>query len=64
MYVAERLTERKYPGLITATAKYADEMEALKNAGVHAAFNIYAEAGMGFAEHVCRLSETPSSTQA
>ena len=29
-------------------------MEALKEAGVDAAFNIYGEAGAGFAEHVCR----------
>jgi hypothetical protein len=33
-------------------AKYADEVKALEEAGVDSAFNLYAEAGAGFAEDV------------
>jgi hypothetical protein len=42
---------RKYgfKGKIAASAKYPDELEKLKEIGVDAAFNIYAEVGTGFA---------------
>jgi hypothetical protein len=46
------LVSRGYPGMITATAQFPDEIEELERAGVEAAFNLYAEAGSGFAEHV------------
>lgn len=64
MLVAEQLTRCSFSGRIAATAKYDDHVEQLKAAGVHAAFNIYAEAGVGFAEHVCAeinpsLSKSP-----
>jgi voltage-gated potassium channel Kch len=48
-----QMRRRGYSGLIAATAKYPDEVQELKEAGAEAAFNIYAEAGVGFAEHVC-----------
>lgn len=44
-----RLKEMKYRGRIAATAKYGDEEAALKAAGVDHTFNIYSEAGLGFA---------------
>lgn len=42
---------RKYgfKGKLAASAKYPDELEKLKELGVEAAFNIYAEVGTGFA---------------
>ena len=51
--VADYLRQRGYRGRVAATAKYPDHVEALRQAGVEAAFNIYAEAGAGFADHVC-----------
>jgi len=60
MFAARRLSERGCKGLIAAIAKYPDEIAELKEHGVHAAFNIYAEAGAGFAEHVSeKLKEQP-----
>jgi hypothetical protein len=53
MLVVAQLTRCGFSGRIAATAKYDDQVEELKATGVHAAFNIYAEAGTGFAEHVC-----------
>jgi len=47
----------QFPGKIAATAKYDDEVEELKQAGAHPAYNIYAQAGFGFAEHVCQALE-------
>ena len=53
MTAVAQLTEMKFAGSIAATAKFDDEVEELKEAGVYAIFNLYAEAGYGFAEHVC-----------
>jgi predicted Kef-type K+ transport protein len=38
-----------FKGKIAASAKYQDELQKLQELGVDAAFNIYAEAGAGFA---------------
>jgi voltage-gated potassium channel Kch len=51
--VAQTLTRGGYLGKIAAIAQFDDQVEELKRAGAHAAFNFYAEAGLGFAEHVC-----------
>ena len=53
LFAAEQLKQRGYTGKIAAVAKYPDEMEALLQAGVDRAYNLYAEAGAGFAEDVC-----------
>ena len=53
MTAVAQLTEMKFTGSIAATAKFDDEVEELKAAGAQAVFNLYAEAGYGFAEHVC-----------
>ena len=55
-----QLTEIKFAGSIVATAIFDDEVEELKEAGAHAVFNLYAEAGFGFAEHVCETIESVS----
>lgn len=52
--VLERLAEAGYGGRVAATAKFPDEVEALKRAGATTVFNIYTEAGAGFAAHVLR----------
>ncbi|MFC1681439.1 cation:proton antiporter [Pseudomonadota bacterium] len=48
----EQLREIDFKGRIAATARYPDEEAALRKAGATAVFNIYAEAGSGFAGHV------------
>lgn len=62
--VLKQLKAAPYTGRIAATAKFQDEVEALKEAGAHTVFNIYTEAGAGFAWHVgswsnqdCRSSD-------
>ena len=40
-----------FRGKIGATAKFADEAQELAEHGIDAVFNIYAEAGSGFAQH-------------
>ena len=58
LYAAGKLKEIGYRGDIAAVARYDDEVEALRAAGVDTAFNIYGEAGAGLAAHVCESLET------
>ncbi len=45
-------------GTLAASVVFDDEIPELKAAGVDLVFNVYAEAGMGFSDHVCRRVET------
>jgi len=58
LYAAGKLKEIGYRGDVAAVARYDDEVEALRAAGVNTAFNIYGEAGAGLAAHVCESLET------
>jgi hypothetical protein len=51
LQVAELIMKNGYRGTLAATAIYPDEVAQLKKRGL-IAFNLYAEAGAGFAEHV------------
>lgn len=48
----EQLREISFPGRIAATARFPDEEKILRRSGATAVFNIYTEAGTGFADHV------------
>lgn len=48
----EQLQRISFSGRVAAIARFADEVPLLKEAGATAVFNIYSEAGAGFAEHV------------
>ncbi|MFQ5353609.1 MAG: cation:proton antiporter [Thermodesulfobacteriota bacterium] len=54
----EQLRKISFPGRIAATARFPDEVELLRKAGATAVFNIYTEAGAGFAEHVEANNQT------
>ena len=47
-----------FQGEIAAIANYEDEKEELQKLGVDTVFNIFEEAGLGFAEHVSELIES------
>lgn len=55
--IARKMTENGYPGMLAATAHFDDQVEQLRQVGVHAAFNFYNEAGLGFAEHAWSVLE-------
>jgi hypothetical protein len=44
--------KEKFGVVVTATAKHDDEVQELEENGVDAAFNLYAEAGQGYADFV------------
>lgn len=48
----KQLQNITFTGNIAATARFPDEVKLLRQAGATAVFNIYTEAGAGFAEHV------------
>ena len=52
MNAALRLKEMGYEGRIAATTKFPDEEDELKELGVAHTFNIYTEAGLGFANEL------------
>ncbi|WP_417798982.1 cation:proton antiporter [Terasakiella pusilla] len=49
---AEQLRALGYHGPIVATAKFQEDVEKLKEAGIDRVYNIYAEAGTGAANHM------------
>lgn len=53
-FAIRQMKERGFSGQITASVRYDDEAAELKEAGINAAYVIYEEAGVGFADHVCR----------
>ncbi|WP_295540806.1 cation:proton antiporter family protein [uncultured Thiohalocapsa sp.] len=53
VFAAEHLLKEGFAGTIGAIAKFPDDEAALRAAGVHQVFNLYAEAGAGLAQHVC-----------
>ncbi|PMH46855.1 potassium transporter Kef [Vibrio sp. 10N.286.49.B3] len=50
----DQLKQNHFKGQIAAIAEYQDQLDILTENGVDAAFNIYSEAGSGFARHVCK----------
>jgi len=53
IYAAEYLVKEGFDGIIGAIAKFPDDEPVLARAGAHMVFDLYAEAGAGFAQHVC-----------
>jgi len=54
---ASRLKHSHFRGKIAAIAHFDDEKIELQNLGVESVFNLYQEAGIGFAEHVCEVMD-------
>ncbi len=63
LFAFQQLEANGFKGMVASTAKYDDQVEMLKAAGIDAAYNIYGEAGSGFANHVCdELNKTQVAT--
>ena len=57
-FAAIRLKHSHFSGKIAAVAHYEDEIKELETLGVDLVFNLYEEAGIGIAEHVCDVMGT------
>ena len=53
--ICRQLKEAGYMGQIAAMARFEDELEGLKKAGVDKVFNFYTEVGAGFADESLRI---------
>jgi glutathione-regulated potassium-efflux system ancillary protein KefC len=60
---ARHLVDVGFQGQIAAVAHFEDQIEELRDSGVHAAFNFYNEAGLGFAEHAFNLLDKRESKE-
>ena len=58
--VLDELKASSFSGQVAATARFEDEIEPLKQAGASTVFNVYAEAGSGFATHVASQAPAPA----
>lgn len=62
--VAELLQSMHYHGTLAAVVRYADHAEEMQALGI-SAFNLYGQAGAGFAAHACDLMQRkPEAAQA
>ena len=57
LFAVKQLRRLGFEGEITALAKYESDRPVLQNAGVDRVFNLYAEAGIGFAGHLLERTE-------
>ncbi len=55
MAAAMRVKNSSHNCTLAAITRYDDELQELKDAGVDLVFNVYAEAGTGFSDHVCSI---------
>ncbi|MFZ0788569.1 MAG: cation:proton antiporter family protein [Chromatiaceae bacterium] len=62
VFAAKHLKSEGFDGIIGAIAKFSDDEPVLRDAGVDMVFNLYAEAGAGFAQHVCTGVISSSAT--
>lgn len=52
VHAAEALRRHDFEGVVAATGKFDDEVKELRRLGLDTAFNLYSEAGAGYANHV------------
>lgn len=52
LIATRQLRRRGFKGLISAASRHPEEADNLRAAGANLTFNVYDEAGVGFAEHV------------
>jgi glutathione-regulated potassium-efflux system ancillary protein KefC len=55
VHAAKTLKRHGFEGVVTATGKFDDEVRELRELGLDTAFNLYNEAGAGFADHVVQV---------
>ncbi|MEM1034359.1 MAG: cation:proton antiporter family protein [Myxococcota bacterium] len=57
----EQHRAESFPGLICVASTYQDQVEALREAGADAAYNVFAEAGAGLARHAIEQLAVPAA---
>ena len=55
LHAAETLQRHNFKGVVASTGMFDDEVRELRQLGLDTAFNLYNEAGAGFAQHICEV---------
>lgn len=55
VHASQTLKRHEFEGVVAATGKFDDEVKELRIVGLDTAFNLYSEAGAGFADHVFQV---------
>lgn len=55
LQAARTLRRHEFEGIVVGTGKFDDEVRELRALGLDTAFNLYSEAGAGFAEHIFKV---------
>lgn len=55
VHAVRTLRRHDFQGVVTSTGKFDDEVRELRGLGLDTAFNLYNEAGAGFASHVVQV---------
>ena len=63
MLALQEIQSTGFQGPVTASSRFEDHRLELEEAGATAAYNIFAEAGAGYADHVCRTTGLVCKTQ-
>jgi hypothetical protein len=58
IYALERIREAEYEGFVAAMARYPEESALLTAAGSDIAFDVYGQAGTGFAAEIAALLDS------
>lgn len=53
VFAIKELKSIGYNGRVAATAKHEDDIKQLQKLGVDSVYNLYSEAGVGLADHIC-----------
>ena len=53
VFAVRQMRQRGFQGEITASVRYNEDIKILIEEGINAAYSLYEEAGVGFADHVC-----------
>jgi glutathione-regulated potassium-efflux system ancillary protein KefC len=53
VFSIRQMRRRGFKGEITASVHYEEDIDTLIKEGINAAYSLYEEAGVGFADHVC-----------
>lgn len=60
LHAVETLKRHDFLGVVAATGKFPQEIQELRELGVDTAFNLYAQAGSSFANHVIHVFQQQS----
>jgi len=52
LFAVKQLKKLDYQGKISAIVQFGEDIQSLRDSGVHSVYNMYEAAGAGFVDHV------------